>query len=172
MCYRLLRYMNSANFGFVNEIHSVKHALSLLGEREVRRWVRLVATLAAGSGKSDELVLAAMVRGRFCELLAPKVEHGETDLFLLGLFSLMDTILDTPMPELLATAFPWSQETKGLLLTEQPGRLRPLYQLMLARESGEWERTSELAAELHLSESDISEAYWRAMDWARAVNAP
>ncbi len=40
LCYRLLRYMNSANFGFANEIHSVRHALSILGEREVRRWVR------------------------------------------------------------------------------------------------------------------------------------
>jgi EAL and modified HD-GYP domain-containing signal transduction protein len=88
LCYRLLRYMNSAGFGFVNEIHSVKHALSLLGEREVRRWVRLVATLAAGSGKSTELVLATLARGRFCELLSPKIQHGESDLFLMGLFSL------------------------------------------------------------------------------------
>jgi c-di-GMP-related signal transduction protein len=43
--------MNSASFGFANEIHSVRHALSMLGEREVRRWVRLVATLAAGQNK-------------------------------------------------------------------------------------------------------------------------
>jgi c-di-GMP-related signal transduction protein len=45
LCYRLLRYMNSASFGFAKEMHSVRHALSMLGEREVRRWVRLVATL-------------------------------------------------------------------------------------------------------------------------------
>lgn len=86
LCYRLLRYMNSAGFGFANQIHSVKHAMSLLGEREIRRWVRLVATLAAGSGKSTELVLAALVRGRFCELLSSKIQHGESDLFLMGLF--------------------------------------------------------------------------------------
>ena len=43
LCYRLLRYLNSAAFGFANEIHSVRHALSILGEREVRRWIRLVA---------------------------------------------------------------------------------------------------------------------------------
>ena len=73
LCYRLLRYLNSAVFGFANEIHSVRHALSMLGEREVRRWVRLVATLAAGSGKSSELVLSALVRARFCELLSPKI---------------------------------------------------------------------------------------------------
>jgi CheY-like chemotaxis protein len=59
LCYRLLRYLNSAVFGFANEIHSVRHALSILGEREVRRWIRLVATLGAGQGKTSDLVLAA-----------------------------------------------------------------------------------------------------------------
>jgi c-di-GMP-related signal transduction protein len=62
LCYRLLRYLNSAAFGFANEIHSVRHALAILGEREVRRWIRLVATLGAGQGKTSELVLSAMVR--------------------------------------------------------------------------------------------------------------
>src|SRR5438477_9208565 len=101
LCYRLLRYMNSAVFGFANEIHSVRHALSMLGEREVRRWVRLVVTLAAGQEKSSELVLSALVRARFCELLSPKVQHGDSDLFLLGLLSLMDAILEIPMAEVL-----------------------------------------------------------------------
>jgi EAL and modified HD-GYP domain-containing signal transduction protein len=70
--------MNSASFGFASEIHSVRHALSMLGEREVRRWVRLVVTLAAGQNKSSDLVLSALVRARFCELLSPKIKHGET----------------------------------------------------------------------------------------------
>ena len=82
LCYRLLRYMNSASFGFTSEIHSVRHALSILGEREVRRWVRLVVTLAAGQNRSSDLVLSALVRARFCELLSPKIKHGESDLFL------------------------------------------------------------------------------------------
>ena len=71
----------------------------LLGEREVRRWVRLVATLAAGSGKSSQLVSAALVRGRFCESLSSKIQHDGSDLFLLGLFSLMDAILEMPMAD-------------------------------------------------------------------------
>ena len=125
LCYRLLRYMNSANFGFANEIHSVRHALSMLGEREVRRWVRLVVTLAAGQNKSSDLVLSALVRGRFCELLSPKIKHGESDLFLLGLLSLMDSILDLPMTDVLEKV-PLDQETKNVLLGEE-SYLRPLY---------------------------------------------
>jgi c-di-GMP-related signal transduction protein len=169
LCYRLLRYMNSATFSFSQEIHSVRHALSLLGEREVRRWVRLVATFGAAQTKSSELVLAALVRARFCELLSVKIQHGDSDLFLLGMFSLMDTILETPMADLLANV-PVDQETKSVLLGGA-SRLRPLYQLMLARESGEWQDTSELARQLHLTESDIAEAYWQAMQWARMVSA-
>jgi c-di-GMP-related signal transduction protein len=168
LCYRLLRYMNSASFGFVNEIHSVKHALALLGEREVRRWVRLVATLAAGSGKSSELVAAALVRGRFCELLSSKIQHEGSDLFLLGLFSLMDAILEMPMADLLASV-PVDQETKVVLLTGT-GRLKSLYQLMMARESGEWQNLRDLAREMQISESAIAEDYWHAMEWARGVS--
>ncbi len=75
--YRLLRYLNSAMFGFQSEIHSVRHALSMLGERDVRRWVRLVAAVGAGQEKTSDLVLSALVRGRFGEFLAPRVQHGE-----------------------------------------------------------------------------------------------
>jgi c-di-GMP-related signal transduction protein len=169
LCYRLLRYLNSAVFGFANEIHSVRHALAMLGEREVRRWVRLVVTLAAGQGKSSELVLSALVRARFCELLSPKIQHGESDLFLLGLLSMMDAILEIPMPEVLDRV-PIDQETKALLLGGT-GRLRPLYQLMLARESGDWQNAAELSKSLHLSDGEVAEAYWSAMQWARQVSA-
>ncbi len=168
LCYRLLRYMNSANFGFANEIHSVRHALSMLGEREVRRWVRLVVTLAAGQNKSSDLVLSALVRGRFCELLSPRVKHGESDLFLLGLLSLMDSILDLPMTDVLEKV-PLDQETKNVLLGEE-SYLRPLYRLMLAQESGDWQGSGELAKSLKLTESEVAEAHWNSMQWAREMN--
>ena len=168
LCYRLLRYLNSAVFGFASEIHSVRHALSLLGEREVRRWVRLVVTLAAGQHRSSELVLSALVRARFCELLSPKIRHGDSDLFLLGLLSLMDSILEIPMSEVLDSV-PIDQETKSVLLGGS-SRLRPLYQLMLSQESGDWQHSTELAKSLELRDSDVAEIYWQAMQWARQVS--
>src|SRR5207244_8888898 len=110
-----------------------RHALSILGEREVRRWVRLVATLGAGQGKSSELVLSALVRARFCELLASKVPHGSSDLFLMGLLSLMDAILEIPMTEVLGNV-PLDPGTKAVLSdTDSP--LCPLYQLLLSRQA-------------------------------------
>lgn len=169
LCYRLLRYLNSPVFGFANEIHSVRHALSILGEREVRRWVRLVATLGAGQDKSSELVLSALVRARFCELLGPKIPHGESDLFLLGLLSLMDAILEIPMIRVLDSVAV-DRETRGVLLGGQ-SHLRSFYQLMLAQESGEWQAGSELARQLHLSDGEVAERYWEAVHWAQQVSA-
>ncbi len=168
LCYRLLRYLNSPLFGFNNEIHSIRHALSLLGEREVRRWIRLVATLDAGQNKCSELVLSALVRARFCELLSPNLGHGDSDLFLVGLLSLMDAILEIPMARVLEHV-PVDRESKAVLMGEA-SRLQPFYQLMLAKESGEWQAASELVHQLHLSESGVAEKYWDAMQWARQVS--
>jgi c-di-GMP-related signal transduction protein len=167
-CYRLLRYLNSAIFGFSNGIRSVRHALSLLGEDEARRWLRLVAMLGAGQNKTSDLVLSALVRARFCELLAPKIQHDGSDLFLMGLLSLMDSILEIPMASVLESVPP-DQETKEVLLGGG-NRLRPFYLLMLALEAGEWQNASMFVEQLHLSENDVAEKYWQAVQWAGQVN--
>ncbi|HUJ95155.1 MAG TPA: HDOD domain-containing protein [Terriglobales bacterium] len=169
LCYRLLRYLNSAMFSFSNEIHSVRHALAMLGQREVRRWVRLVVTLGAGQERASELVLSALVRARFCELLSPRIQHGDSDLFLMGLLSVMDAILDLPMTEVL-NRVAVDQETKAILLGGA-SRLRPFYQLMMALESGDWENTACFSQSLGLSEAEVAKAYWDAMQWAREVSS-
>ncbi len=168
VCYRLLRYLNSAIFGFQTEIHSVRHALSILGERDVRRWVRLVAAVGAGQDKTSDLVLSALVRGRFGELLAPRVQHGESDLFLLGLLSLIDAMLEMPMAEVL-DKIPLDHATKAVLLG-QPSVLRPVFRLMLAHESGEWKAAAEITASLQLNSKEVAGDYWQAQQWAREVS--
>ena len=170
VCYRLLRYLNSAVFGFKSEIHSVRHALSILGERGVRRWVRLVAAVGAGQGKTSDLVLASLVRGRFGELLAPRVLHGESDLFLLGLLSLIDAMLEMPMATVL-DKIPLDHATKAVLLG-QPSELRTVFQLMLAHESGDWDAVRNLTSSLHLNSDEVAGDYWQAQQWARAISSP
>lgn len=168
VCYRLLRYLNSSVFGFRSEIHSVRHALAMLGEREVRRWARLVAAVGFGQDKTTDLVLAALVRGRFGELLAPHVPHGESDLFLLGLLSLVDAMLEMPMSEAIEK-IPLDHETKAVLLG-RPSALRPVFRLMLAHESGEWAPAAHLSENLHLNPDAVAGYYWQAQQWAREVS--
>jgi EAL and modified HD-GYP domain-containing signal transduction protein len=169
VCYRLLRYLNSAVFGFQKEIHSVKHALSLLGERDIRRWVRLVAAVGAGQDKSSDLVLSALVRGRFGELLAPRIpQHGNSDLFLMGLLSLIDVMLEMPMDAVLEK-ISLDNETKAVLLG-RPSVLGPVFQLMLAHESGRWQAAASLSNGLNLSPEDAAGYYWEAQKWARELS--
>jgi c-di-GMP-related signal transduction protein len=165
-CYRLLRYLNSPAFGFRNEIRSIRHAILILGERDLRRWVRLLVTLTASSDKSPELVTTALIRARFCELISQHLRR-EGDLFLLGLLSLMDAILEIPM-ETILEHLPVDHETKAVL-SSHDSTLRPLYQLVLAQESGEWEQCSELSNHLHLSEELVAQSWWQAVDWAQKI---
>ena len=168
VCYRLLRYLNSAAFAFRSQIHSVRHALSILGEHDLRRWVRLVAAVGAGQDSPSDLVLSALVRGRFGELLSPLVPHGESDLFLLGLLSLIDAMLEMSMADILER-IPLDHATKAVLLGQQSD-LRPVFQLMLAHEDGDWELASALCQGLHLDQAIVASHYWEAQRWARELS--
>ncbi len=168
VCYRLLRYLNSMKFGLRNEIHSVRHALTILGERDLRRWVRLVATVGAGQDRSSDLVLSALVRGRFGELLAQRVPRGDSDLFLLGLLSLIDAMLEMPMADIL-DRISLDQATKAVLLG-QPSSLSPVFQLMLAHESGAWGEAVRLSQGLGLDPEAVATDYWAAQKWARELS--
>ncbi|HLX85989.1 MAG TPA: HDOD domain-containing protein [Terriglobales bacterium] len=168
ICYRLLRYLNSPVFGFSLEIKSVRHALAVLGEREMRRWIRLVVAVGAADQKCSELVLMGLARARFCELLSVRLQTN-TDLFLMGLLSIMDALLEVGM-EVLLGQLPVDNETKAVLLG-QNSSLRPLYQLMLAQESGEWEQSTKLAAELKIPTDEVASVWWQAMQWAQEATS-
>ena len=131
--------------------------------------MRLVAALGAGQNKSSDLVLSALVRARYCELLGPRIPHGESDLFLVGLFSLMDAILELPMGVVLE-GISFDHETRAVLLG-QASQLDPIYRLMLAQETANWDRVSELCTQLKLPESHVTECHWKAMQWAREMTA-
>jgi len=168
LCYRLLRYLNSSLFGFSSEIRSVKHALLVLGERPLRKWITLVVSLAANQDSSGELVRVALTRGHFGELLSQQMQ-SDHDLFFLGLFSLMDTILGVSMAAILEQV-PVESTLKDALLG-QPGPLEPVLELMSAQECGNWDLFKDAVARLHLNEEHVSDAYWEAVAWARRLSA-
>jgi c-di-GMP-related signal transduction protein len=167
--YRLLRYLNSPMFGMRNEIHSIRHALAILGEREIRRWIRLVALVSAGQQKTSDLVLSALVRAYFCEQLARKLPRTQSDLFLVGMVSMMDAILDVPMSEVVEK-IAIDQDTKCVLLGNG-GKLQPMYEMMLAQEAGNWTKAQTFATQLRVSESELGEMWWQSMHWARQVSS-
>ena len=99
LSYKLLRYINSAFFAKAKEITSIQQALVYMGEAEIRRFVSLMAMSNLGKGKPDELIRAACIRGKFCELMGglSSDRSSSAELFTLGMFSLIDAIVDQPM---------------------------------------------------------------------------
>jgi c-di-GMP-related signal transduction protein len=169
LCYRLLRYLNSPIFGFAQEIRSVRHALAMLGATELCRWIRLAATLVVSQGKPSDLVLSALVRGRFCELMGAKTNSTCGDLFLVGLLSLMDSILNVPMG-LVLEGISVDAEAKAVLL-HKPSALSAVYELMLAQESADWDKVTALCVKLGVDESFVAKCRWDAMQWARKMTS-
>ena len=171
MCYRLLRYLNSPMLGMSNTVQSVRHGITLLGERELVRWIRMATTLIMGQEKCSDLVLASLVRARFCELIAPKVNHGSCDLFVIGMFSLMDAILEVPMGVVIE-GLAFDAETRTELLGMKAGKptaLSPIYDLMVSRETGEWDVVARHAKKLSLSLPFVNRAFNEAVSWAHQM---
>ncbi len=173
LCYRLLRYLNSPLLNLSAPVLSVRHALGLLGEKETVRWIRMATTLVVGQDKCSDLVLASLVRARFCELIAPKLEHGHSDLFLMGMLSLMDAILSVPIG-VVVEGLSLEPEIKAQLVGAKSGGRTPLsdvYDLMVAREAGEWEQVMRLGKQLKLSLSFVAEKSNEAMRWAHQITS-
>ena len=171
LSYRLLRYLNSPAFPLIAQVKSIPHALSLLGERGVRRWVSLVAIACMGDKKPAELIMLPLVRAHFCESLAPLagLEESSNDLFLLGLLSAIDAILDMQLQDVLAE-IAISDEIRSALLGEK-NKLRELFDLALKYEMGCWDGLSVDAKHLRVPEAAIPELYMQSMDWARNLLA-
>lgn len=167
---RLMRYINSAAMGVRNEVRSITQALALMGENELRRWCRMAGAFEMSKNRPSDLVLSALVRGRFGELLADRFEHGNADLFLVGLLSMMDAILEIPMSAVIE-GLPLDDASRELLL-ENRGPLQPLYDLTWAVEQGSWRPVVRTCHKLGLEEEQIAESYTTAMQWAQSITSP
>ena len=169
LSFRLLRYLNSPAFPLIVEVRSIPHALSLLGERGTRKWVSLIAVTSMASGKPVELAALPLIRARFCELLAPcaGLAASANDLFLLGLLSAMDGILDMRMPDVLKE-IAIREDIRDALLGKA-NKLRDIFDFVRNYERGCWEEISSSAARLGIHEDAISPLYVEAVEWARKM---
>ena len=167
--YRLLRYLNSSAFFLASEVHSIPHALSLLGERGIRRWVSLVAVACMADDKPQELVMLPLIRARFCELLAPRagLASVSNDLFLLGLLSAIDAILDMTMADIL-NELKIRGDIRDALLGTKNG-LRDVFDVALLYEMARWEELDAAAQHVHIQSDDVPEQFMEAVDWSKRI---
>jgi c-di-GMP-related signal transduction protein len=167
LSYKFLRYINSATFSLRNEVSSVRQALNLLGETPVKKWVSLITLTSMAQDKPAELVMQALIRAKFCELLAPgaRLKARANELFLMGMLSLIDAIMDQTLSSIL-TELPISEEVKVALL-DGGNRLGDVHQFVLAYERGDWGKLAEQSARLEFDESLLPHAYLEAVEWVQ-----
>jgi EAL and modified HD-GYP domain-containing signal transduction protein len=167
LSYKLLRYINSAGFGLGAEIQSLKHAVTMLGYSPLYRWLSVLLASASSDGYSPILMQTAVVRGRFAELLGKGfVPKSEVDnLFVAGMFSLLDRLLGISMEEVLEKIQLPEPVCHALLSRE--GMYGPFLALAEACEYGNRDKIGELADSMFISALQVNEAHLAALAWAQ-----
>ena len=165
---KLLRYLKSAAFGWRTEITSIKHALSLLGERPFRRWASVLALAVLASDRPAELLALSLTRARFCELLAPEIglSSRALDLFLVGLFSLMDAVMQRPLSELLGEVSLSQDLVEALTPGKEENRMRQALDLAVAYERANWIKVDRACVQLGALPERLPKIYSDALLWA------
>jgi EAL and modified HD-GYP domain-containing signal transduction protein len=170
LSYKLLRFINSAGFGAGREVQSIRQALALLGYTPLYRWLTLLLATASTSGYSPVLLETAVVRGRLAELLGQAAlgKSEAENIFVAGMFSLLDRLLGISMKEVLAN-IQLSDDVVTALLT-RGGKYGPYLALAEACELNS-DLVASLAATLKLSPEDVNTAHLSALAWAQSVAA-
>jgi c-di-GMP-related signal transduction protein len=171
LSYQLLRYVNSALFARRNRIRSIRQALLFFGENDLRKWIALATLTRAADDKPGELILHSLVRARFCESVAAMLKLGlEESAFLLGLFSLLDALIDRPLLETL-TEVNLAQELTTVLMGQarEGNPLARVYELARAYETGDWDQVEIVSRKLGTASGCVGEAYCEALHWAGEV---
>jgi EAL and modified HD-GYP domain-containing signal transduction protein len=158
--YKLLRYVNSAVVGAAEEIESIRHAIAMLGLERVRICV-VMLVLAGFDDKPHELILTALVRGRYCELLAVAQKRERVhSYFTVGLLSVLDAFMDRPMDELVKE-LSISPELEAALLRRE-GPMGATLDAAIACERADWPRV--VASGIDVDALRMS--YLQALSWA------
>jgi EAL and modified HD-GYP domain-containing signal transduction protein len=167
--YKLLRFINSAYFYRLEKVKSVKHAIAYLGEKELRRFIVLVIVSEFAMEKPTELVRLSLVRAKFCELLADRsiLAGYAQEVFLVGMFSFMDTMLDMEM-KVVMDRLPLTDAVKDALV-DRSGKLSPFLQAIIAYERKQYTLFLEQIDELHIDRADISSLYLDAVKYANGI---
>ena len=165
LCYRLLRYLQSPGFYLQTEIMSILHALALLGENELRKWLMLMASVVAAGGEPNpEPIARALARARFAELLAPFVALSASSLYLTSLFAQMERIVNRPLAKIVDEVVLPEEVREALAGEATP--LRHCQELVAAYDRGDWRKSDSLRRRFQIPEIELRAMRREAAVWA------
>ncbi|MBE5883047.1 MAG: HDOD domain-containing protein [Lachnospiraceae bacterium] len=148
-------------------INTIRHAAAMLGQRELKKWINTAVVNALYSDKPNEITRVSLLRAKFAENLAPVFDLAvkKEELFLLGLFSVLDAILDKPMSEALEMV-KVSKDISDALISGE-GKFAPLYDFMLQYETANWAEVSRQMVVKNIEMDAVSDAYMDSLKWYR-----
>lgn len=152
-----------------SEITSIRHAAAMLGQRELKRWINTAVANELYADKPSEVTRLSLLRARFAENLAPmfNLRAQSSELFLMGLFSVLDVILEKTMEEALQIV-QVSKEIKEALISNE-GKFGPVLDFMSNYENANWQEVSRQMVLLDLSMDSVYQAYMGALQWYREL---
>ncbi len=165
--YKLLRYINSAYYRRGKEISSLRQAIIILGEAGIRQFISVILMSSLKENKPHELMLTSVIRARFCELLSKNSDIKRQELFLLGLLSLLDAILDQSMESIMGK-MPLSDSIKNALISGT-GEMADFLTLVQSYETGDWTNLSIAANKIKMDNDKIPSLYWDSVLWADSI---
>ncbi|HEY3325815.1 MAG TPA: HDOD domain-containing protein [Novimethylophilus sp.] len=169
LSFKLLRYINSVGFGLSSEIQSIRHAITILGYDQLYRWLTLLMVTAGESTSPPALMKTAITRGRITELLGAGYlnKRERDDLFIVGVFSLLDAMLEMPMEQALDKLNLPDAVTEALL--KRSGVYGPFLQLAEACEGSDAEKIRVLAESLVMDPEMINKCHIDALSWTEGL---
>jgi EAL and modified HD-GYP domain-containing signal transduction protein len=169
--FKLLRYINSAANGLTQEITSIEQCLLLLGRERIYRWLSLLLFDLHNAGYSERILTEqALVRASLMERIGIQARAAGVNadhLFLTGLFSVLDKLLNRPLREILASVSMPQTVTDALI--GDSGPIAPFLALAIACESGDPEKIAKSALACRVDETSINEEMLQALAWANTV---
>lgn len=163
LSHKVLKYVNSAFFSLPRTVDSIRQAACMVGAQRLKTWATLI-TLASMGDKPFELLVTALIRARMAELLAVQMRAKDPDqYFTVGMFSVLESLFDQPLAQLLEEIH-LSPDVTGALLAFQ-GPMGETLKLVIAYDQGEW--NSLILGKL--DETMIRDAYLDAVEWMTSL---
>lgn len=165
----LLKLVNSPYMGLSQKVKSIQHAVAMLGQTEVRKWVTTATSGLLADDKPDELTRMSLIRAKFSENLSRHFEmaiHAPA-LFLMGLFSILDVVLEMSMAE----AFKIISVTENVYdaLVFQEGEFAKIIHFVKAYEAADWSEVNRLMTLHKLDVEDVFHSYMDTVRWYSSI---
>lgn len=165
LTFSLLKMVNSSYFSLPNRVKDIKQALTILGLGQLRQWIYLLS-FGGDNEVTDELIKTSFQRAIFCQNLSENISEfplAFSEAYMLGMFSILDQLLDVPMQDALSS-LPISEDLKKGLISQE-GACGTMYLLTIAYEQGEWHKVNKYAEELNLPLDIIAQQYLEAISY-------